>query len=87
MIGVTGMENVIDVPDDDQVLFIGAAYEYCMANWCIANESGSLFDNTDDKSFAEVSGCDRPYDSEIENRIQERNDQSVLASMCCDTPP
>ncbi len=79
--------NVIAIPENERDLLFGAAYEYCTTNWCIDNESESLFVYTDDESFDGISGCDEPYNDAIERKIQELDDEGPLAKICCNEFP
>lgn len=62
-----------------------AAYEYCRTNWCIENESDSLFTYSDDESFESISGCSVEYDSDLQAKVQAElaADTSLLKDICC----
>ena len=56
------------------------AYEYCTQNWCIRNETDSLFSYSEDKKFSDISKCDAPYNKAIEEAVANASEE--LISLC-----
>jgi hypothetical protein len=42
------------------------AYNYCTENWCISDETDSLFEYEDGFSFDDYEGCDLPFNSNVD---------------------
>lgn len=57
-----------------------AAYEYCTENWCIRNETASLFTYNSNKHFTDISKCNAPYNTAIEDAVNNAPDE--LVNMC-----
>lgn len=57
-----------------------AAYEYCTENWCIRNETASLFTYNSNKQFTDISNCNAPYNTDIEDAVN--NAPEELVNMC-----
>jgi hypothetical protein len=58
--------NVVEQPVNETDFVFKAAYEYCRTNWCIENESDSLFTYSGNESFESISGCSVGYDSDFD---------------------
>ena len=56
------------------------AYKYCTENWCVDQESDSLFAYTDGKTFQDYYNCDAPYNTGIEDAVA--NAPPELITMC-----
>lgn len=56
------------------------AYKYCTENWCIRNETASLFTYKPNKQFSDVFNCDAPYNTEIEEAV--KNAPEELKEQC-----
>lgn len=54
-----------------------AAYDYCTSNWCLRNESESLFTYNGQSNFASHSNCDLPYNTDIEDAIANAPDELI----------
>lgn len=67
---------VLPMPDDDEAFF-GTAYNYCVDNWCIAQESASLFTYSGGDTFASISGCNEAYDVALEAAVKGAIDDAL----------
>jgi FG-GAP repeat len=76
---VTKENVVLDEPDTNEAFF-SAAYSYCTSNWCIRDESLSLFPDIGNQPYSLVSGCDEPYLPEVENLVM--NAPQPLLDIC-----
>lgn len=58
------------------------AYKYCTENWCVEDETESLFtySNPDNNGFDEYYNCDAPYNTDIEDAVA--NAPEALISIC-----
>jgi len=56
------------------------AYQYCTENWCIRNETESLFTYNLDQGFENYSNCDAAYNSDIEDAVADAPEE--LISIC-----
>lgn len=78
--------NVVEQPTNEQDLLFGWAYDYCRINWCISEESDSLFTYVNDENFDSISGCNVEYSSEeLESKVDdELANGGLLKDICCD---
>lgn len=72
-------------PANEHESFFGAAYDYCVSNWCIRDETDSIFTYRpgEESSFATSSagGCDSSYASQaLETEVA--NADADLAALC-----
>lgn len=79
---VTSNGTTISLPEDPNELLYAKAYNYCVQNWCIQNAVDSLFTYPSGKSFNDFFGCDIPYNSSLEDVINNANPE--LVSLCGD---
>lgn len=59
-------------PANEAESIFSTSYQYCVENWCVRDESDSLFqyNSEDGESFETMFGCDKAYDGEIEAAVE-----------------
>jgi von Willebrand factor type D domain len=72
--------QVFPPPADEAESVFSRSYNYCVDNWCIRQETESIFTYRDDESFASIFGCDEDYGAEIEEAVN--NAQEDLRAIC-----
>jgi len=72
-------------PTNIEESIFGASYEYCVSQWCIQDETASLFTYGPDESFASYYQCDREYSDELQTAIEQAiATDDELVSICGD---
>lgn len=56
--------KVITQPKVRNDFLFETAYNYCTENWCVSNETDSLFSFENGTSFSDFNGCATPYNNE-----------------------
>ena len=70
----------------DDLLF-SAAYDYCTTNWCISNQTDSLFQNAA-QTGGFVSGCNVSYNDSLEQKVETElssDGNMALKNICCES--
>lgn len=67
-------------PINEAQRIFSPAYNYCVTNWCIRNETESIFTFRPGESFTATTGCDETYSEEIEDAVL--NAPPELVAIC-----
>ena len=71
--------NSLPGPANEEESVFGAAYDYCVSNWCIRDETESIFTYTENESFASISECDAAYASQSVEQLVLQADTELVA--------
>lgn len=77
-VGVDG--TTLQAPANQEDSLFSAAYNYCVDNWCIKNESESIFTHIDPTSFETVNKCDEDFADDLEDAVADASD--AVKNLC-----
>mmetsp|Transcript_2283 Transcript_2283/g.3471 ORF Transcript_2283/g.3471 Transcript_2283/m.3471 type:complete len:840 (-) Transcript_2283:714-3233(-) len=73
-------------PADISESIFSRSYQYCVENWCLVDESESIFTYREGETFDSISKCYETYDDDIEGAVEDaKTNRLDLVQICGST--